>query len=210
MGDPRRVLRPRDRGLAVAQDTDSPTADAFVGGSVRELRQARDMTLSQLSDMTGLSVGFLSQVERGLSSPSVKALHDISRALGVTISWFFHAQDGTARQERDYIVRADRRRRLVFESGITDELLSPNLSGQLELLFSCFPPGAESGDEPYTHKGEEAGVIIEGSLELWIGGEAFILNRGDSFSFPSTEPHRYRNINEGETIVIWAITPPSY
>lgn len=210
MDAPRRVLRPLDRGRAIARKGGARSEDTFVGSSIRDLRRAREITLAQLSELTGLSVGFLSQVERGISSPSVKALHDISRALGVTISWFFLTHEDVKPQERDYIVRAKRRRHLSFESGIVDELLSPNLSGQLELLYSRFPPGAESGDQPYTHKGEEAGVIIQGSLELWIGGEAFILGEGDSFAFPSTEPHRYRNVSDNETIVIWAITPPTY
>jgi transcriptional regulator with XRE-family HTH domain len=207
---PRRVLRPLDRGRAVAHKGDEQSKGRFVGSSIRDLRRARDVTLTRLSELTGLSVGFLSQVERGISSPSVKALHDISRALGVTISWFFLTHEEVKPQERDYIVRANRRRHLSFESGIVDELLSPNLSGQLELLYSRFPPGAESGDQPYTHKGEEAGVIVQGSLELWIGGEVFILDEGDSFAFPSTEPHRYRNVSSDETVVIWAITPPTY
>ncbi len=76
--------------------------------------------------------------------------------------------------------------------------------------MSRFLPGSERGGEPYTHKGEEAGVVIQGALELWISGESFILREGDSFSFPSTEPHRYNNVHDGETVVIWAITPPTY
>ncbi|MDF2764610.1 MAG: Transcriptional regulator, family [Rhodospirillales bacterium] len=158
---------------------------------------------------TSLSIGHLSEIERGLASPSVLALHDIAEALGVNISWFFHNGEGND-GERDIVVRASNRRTLKFSSGITDELLSANLRGQLELLLSRFAPGASSGAKPYTHRGEEAGIVIRGSLELWVGERKFVLKEGDSFSFESTKPHKYSNPGDTETVVIWSITPPSY
>ncbi|MET4493243.1 helix-turn-helix domain-containing protein [Bradyrhizobium sp. LA7.1] len=133
-----------------------------IGGEIKNLRKARGITLDALSDAAGLSKGYLSQNERGVSSPSVKALHSISRALGVTISWFFPPKADDDSDLRDYVVRASSRRKLTFVGGITDELLSPNLGRQLELLRCTFPPGSESGKEPYTHQGEEAGYVISG------------------------------------------------
>ena len=127
----------------------------------------------------------------------------------VTISWFFDAGRAPP-QERDYIVRRANRRRLDFSMGIGDELLSPSLSGSLELLSCKFAAGATSGPVPYTHDGEEAGVVVRGRLELCIGDEQFALQTGDSFGFPSTLPHSYRNPGPEEAEVIWAITPPSY
>ena len=180
-----------------------------LGREIRGLRKARGYTLAILAGKTSLSVGYLSLVERDLSTPSINALHAISRALGVTISWFFDA-DEIPPGERDYVVRRTRRRRLEFSAGIVDELLSPTLTGQLELLASRFPPGASSGAEPYTHNGEEAGVVIRGKLELWVDGKVFLLEAGDSFGFPSTLAHRYRNPDTDDAEVIWAITPPSY
>jgi uncharacterized cupin superfamily protein len=91
-----------------------------------------------------------------------------------------------------------------------DELLSPNLSGALELLSCRLSPGASSGAEPYTHAGEEAGLVVRGRLELWVDGRKAILEPGDSFGFQSALPHRYCNPGPDETEVIWAITPPSY
>lgn len=206
-----RKLRPRGPSSpAVETAPEGTELSEMFGDEVRQLRKARDMKLAELSEKTGLSVGYLSQVERGISSPSIKALHSISRALGVTISWFFSDAGSAKISERRFIVRADRRRSLRFEGGITDELLSPNLSGALELLRCTFEPGASSGDEPYTHRGEEAGIIVSGSLELWLGDEHFVLREGDSFTFPSDRPHKYKNTGDTRAIVIWAITPPSY
>jgi transcriptional regulator with XRE-family HTH domain len=184
--------------------------DPGIGEKVRLLRRSRQITLQDLAEKTGLSIGYLSQVERDLSSPSVKALRDIATALGVNISWFFEAPESARAGERQFIVRVGGRRHLRFRSGITDSLLTPSLNGQIELLLSRFEAGASSGGEPYTHQGEEAGIVIRGQLELWIGADRFLLAEGDSFNFQSTLPHRYRNPGDTETVVIWSITPPSY
>lgn len=196
-----------------SNDSDPATAHEIteaVGEEIRHLRNAREIKLSDLSAATGLSVGYLSQIERGISSPSVKALHSISRALDVTISWFFEDSDAGTTEERKYIVRAGHRRSLHFDGGITDELLSPNLGRELELIRVTFAPGTSTGKEPFTHRGEETGFVASGSLELWLGDEHFILDEGDSFAFPSDLPHRFGNCGDVETIVIWALTPPSY
>lgn len=181
-----------------------------IGEKIRQLRKSRRVTLKDLAERTSLSIGYLSQVERNLSSPSVNVLRDIAIALDVNISWFFEVPEKSQSGEERFIVRESDRRRLRFRSGITDSLLTPDLNGQIELLLSRFEPGASSGEEPYTHIGEEAGVVMAGQLELWIDGERFLLSEGDSFNFPSSAPHRYRNPGETESVVIWSITPPSY
>lgn len=212
----RRVLRPSNlNGLSARGDLVPPErlidVDPRVGSEIRDLRKARDITLTELSERTALSQGYLSQVERGISTPSIKALHSISQALGVTVSWFFQGpsaseDDGLG----DIVVRKDRRRKLVFNSGITDELLSPNLGRQIELLRCTFAPNSESGDEPYAHLGEEAGIVISGRLHMWIADRHIILEEGDSVAFSSSEPHRYANLDKQEAVIIWVVTPPSY
>jgi transcriptional regulator with XRE-family HTH domain len=182
-----------------------------IGGKIRDLRKAKRMTLADVATATGLSLGHLSQVERGISVPSIRHLQSISAALGVKLSWFFDDTDGVPLAERGVIVRLGRRRRRDFTGrGLTDHLLSPTLSGKLELLQCELEPGAESGSDFYAHEGEEAGVVLSGALELWVGSHRYLLGEGDSFGFPSTTPHRYRNPGPARTIVIWAITPPSF
>lgn len=189
----------------------APNEDRIViGPRIRELRRARNLTLTALSENAGLSVSFLSMIERDLSTPSIKALHDIANALNINISWFFPDSDSPDSAEAAIVVRRDKRRALRFDSGIRDELLCPGLAGQLELLSSTFAPGSTSGDADYDHAGEEAGVIVRGQLDLWVDGDLYRLQTGDSFHFNSTRPHRYTNPGPTETEVIWAITPPSY
>ncbi|MDQ0510542.1 helix-turn-helix domain-containing protein [Ancylobacter amanitiformis] len=183
---------------------------ARLGNAIRVLRHDKGMTLTALAEQTGLSVGLLSQVERGLSEPSVKAIHLIATALGVSIGWFFR-EEGPVEPAADGItVRRGHRKTLDYGGGIVDELLSPSLEGQLELLLCRLAPGASVGSEAYTHIGEEAGYVMAGSLELIVDGVTHLLNTGDSFGFASVRPHKYRNISTQETVVIWAITPPSY
>ncbi|MEQ8497524.1 MAG: cupin domain-containing protein [Gammaproteobacteria bacterium] len=188
---------------------DTAESAAFDGAEVRGLRKARQMPLTELARLTGLSVGYLSQVERNRSTPSVKALSAIAHALGVTVGWFFSGGGAGPREEKGIVVRHDNRRRIIFREGFVDYLLSPGLDGAIELLISHFKPGATTG-EPYTHRGEEAGLVLKGRLEVTVGERSFVLEEGDSFEFQSSEPHGYRNLAEGETVVVYAITPPSY
>lgn len=212
---PKRFLRPSNfDGLASDAETvdlgQLVDPDPRVGREIKDLRKARGATLTDLANQTDLSPGYLSQIETGKSIPSVKALHTISQALGVTISWFFSPQSEDGEALRDFVVRGSNRRRLEFKNGIVDELLSPNLSRKLEMLKCTFPPGTSSGREPYQHHGEEAGLVISGTLDLWIGDTHIELSEGDSFAFESHVPHRYENRSSQDTIVVWSITPPTY
>jgi transcriptional regulator with XRE-family HTH domain len=182
-----------------------------LGGDIRALRHEKDVTLATLAEKTGLSVGLLSQIERGLSEPSVKALHLIATALGVTIGWFFREDTEAAPVADGVVVRRGARKRLDYGGGIVDELLSPSLDGQLELLLCRLAPGSTSGAGDYVHEGDEAGYLIAGALELTVDGTKYLLQAGDSFGFASMRPHSYRNPSASqEAVVIWAVTPPSF
>jgi transcriptional regulator with XRE-family HTH domain len=180
-----------------------------IGGQIRELRRAKGLNLTDLSRLTGKSIGYLSQVERNLSEPTLRGLQDLSNALGVQIGYFFHETEAVPPEEQGLVVRKTRRKRLNYGNGVVDHLLSPNLSGQLELLLAEFDPGYSSG-ESITHKGEEAGLVLAGALDIWIGKKHFTLLEGDSFTFNSSTPHRFENRHVGKTVVVWVVTPPTY
>ena len=185
------------------------SSGGLVGAKLRALRKRRGMTLQAVSDAAGVSVGHLSQLERDITSPAVKTLHDISVALGVGISWFFEeASDDSV--DSKYVVRHADRKRIHFADGIDDYQLNSRAVERLGLLYCVFEPGASSGEEPYTHEGEEAGYVMSGKLELWIDEQQTTLEPGDSFSFRSECRHRYVNPGTDPAVVIWAMTPPSY
>ncbi len=189
---------------------------ANLGGEIRQLRKVRNITLEALAEATGKSVGFLSQVERNITKPSVAALQDISEALDIHIGWFFQSEEIEQTQsEKQYIVRKSNRRRLSYSTisntdylGLQDHLLSANLNGELALGISRYEPGASTGDDSYAHHGEEAGIVLSGQLELTIEDEVYILEEGDSFSFKSELNHRFANLSKTvDTIVVWSNTP---
>lgn len=181
---------------------------ALLGQRIRDVRKAKGLSLQKLSNQCGLSVSYLSQIERNNFSPSIGAVHKIAKALDVGFTFFFSGDPHIIDEEKDYVVRSERRWSLSWDEKMADQLLSPNLGRQLQLLYSTFQPGADSGDAPYSHKGEKAGVVLQGVFELWVGERRFILNAGDSFAFDSEEPHRYRNPSDEITQLVWVITPP--
>lgn len=203
------------RALSTAREATSPggdgsyDADAHIGGRIRELRKAHGRTLADVAAAVGISVSYLSQIERDVSRLPIGVLKQIADTLGVHMHWFFRSGNEGPEDERDLIVRAADRRNLTFTGlGITEELLSPNLSGPLELLISTIHPGADS--EFYAHDGAEAGLVMQGTLQLWVGGRQFELDAGDSFAFSSTEAHRCANHGAQPVKVLWVITPPHY
>lgn len=188
----------------------------MLGSEIRGLRVARKLTLEQLSVLCGRSASFLSKIERGTARPSLTALQDIAEALDVQIGWFFDESEPVPAEERPFIVRSGRRRRLTYSDmastdylGMEDHLLSAGLDGNLALGISRYGPGGSTGDDMQSHEGEEAGVVTEGSIELTIDGETFALETGDSFSFPSHLPHRYANTGDVDARIVWANTPIS-
>lgn len=201
-------ISPQD-GVIDLNMAEAVRADPRLGSEIRALRKIRKLTLDQLAGACDLSTGFLSQIERGQNRPSVTALYRLSRTLGVSISWFFFPDGGDNGPAERNVVRETQRRAITYDNGIRDELLTPNLAGKLELLRCSFPPGTGI-DSSYSHEGEEAGLVLEGELELWVGEDHHHLRAGDSFSFQSALPHRYRNPGTKPALVIWAITPPSF
>lgn len=179
-----------------------------VAADLRALRKGRGLTLTELAVRLGRSVGWLSQVERGLSEPSISDLRNMSEVFDVSVSFFF-ANDDAPDAERGFVVRADARRTLGDPAnGVVEELLSPDLGGEFEMLRSVFAAGAEQPDYQ-TRDTEEAGYLVSGLFDLWVGEKLFRLKPGDSFRF-AREPYRWRNPGTVEAVAIWTIAPPVY
>ncbi len=179
-----------------------------LGRDLRALRKARGLTLSELALIVGRSVGFISQIERGLSTPSINDLRLLAKAYDVPVGWFFMLEDEDS-EEREFIVRSGSRRALgTAEDGIVEELLSPDLGGSFEMFRTVLEPGA-SMDEPVLRRTEEAGYIVSGVIDIWIDSRQFQLIAGDSFRFEH-KPYRWRNPGKQKTIIIWVVSPPVY
>lgn len=189
-------------------DGTTPCRLSEVGTELRALRRSRGVTLAALSAELERSVGWLSQVERGLSEPSIDDLRRLARHFDVPLGFFFRNDDAPD-GERGYVVRAAHRRSLGNPvAGLTEELLSPDIGGAFETLRSTFAPGAKL-DTVQQRETEEAGYIVSGTLDLWVGARCFRLGPGDSFRFAG-EPYRWENPGIEDAVVIWTIAPPVY
>jgi len=183
-------------------DTDS------VGAEIRKLRKARGKSLEDLAGAIGRSISFISEVERGRATASIADLRGIAVQLDVPLGWFF-TYDNAPSAERGKIVRGNERRRLgTVNTGLVEELLSPDIGGAFEMFLSTFEPGAEL-KTPTQRSTEEEGYVIRGTLDLWVGKRKFRVNAGDSFRIVD-EPFRWANPNDSEAVVVWVISPPTY
>jgi transcriptional regulator with XRE-family HTH domain len=202
---------PPDSQTEVAKSGPRGAAIPEVGQRLRTMRQRREWTLQDLSSRTNISVGMLSQIERGMSSPSIRTLQRVAEVFAVPIGWFFSDFPAGASEGPSWLLRRTNRRLLALTGqGITKELLSPMGDGLLELILITIQPGGSSGPSPYTHAGEDAGTVLEGSLKLEVDGESVLLHPGDAFRFASTRPHRFENPGATPCIALWAVTPPLY
>ena len=192
-------------------DSDAPLEeDLKLGARIRSLRQERKLSLQLLASRAELSVGMISQIERGLSSPSLRSLRLLGSALGVPISLFFDMPPEAANGESKYVVRRRGRRVLrLTPTGVRKELLSPDRDGRLmELYELVLQAGGSSGQDFYQHEGEKAGVVTSGQIRLWIEEQEFLLSAGDSFQFASTLPHKFDNPGQQSARLLWINSPP--
>ena len=183
-----------------------PAVDVAVGQRIRDLRRSRKLSLETIAARTDLSIGFLSQIERGLSSPSLRVLATIADVLGVGIAGLFGAKETAATGSDAIVTRQQQRAELnLWRTGISKQLLSPSGSeGRLNLFLVHMEPGGSTGDELYTHDGEEAGLVIEGEMILTVDAESWTLKQGDSFRFASRRPHRFSNPSgKAKAVVLW-------
>ncbi len=176
-----------------------------IGEKVRSLRLKQKMSIETLAELSGLSKGLISQIERDITGPSVASLWKISKALNVTMNYFFDEYD-----DFNQVVRKDERKKLMMHKERIYELLSPDLKKQIEMLWIETYPGEYNSVDLISHEGEECGVVIKGTLRVISGENVYDLNEGDSIYLDSTIPHKYVNVGEELSISIWAMVPPSF
>jgi transcriptional regulator with XRE-family HTH domain len=175
-----------------------------LGGKIRALRQRLKRTLDETATAAGISKPFLSQVERGLATPSLTSLAGIAHALGVPLQYFVD----TPSEERT-VRRAEQLRFFSFagSANLFARLTSSSVGSQLESLLVKLPAGQKKASEVTTHAGEEFVYLIEGELQLTLEGKTFSLRTGDSAHYESTVPHSWANTGSVETTLLWVGSP---
>ena len=174
-----------------------------MGLRLRQLRLSQKLSLAEVASAVGISVGFLSAIERSHMSASVGTLRKLARYYKLNILDFFDPA-----QANPYRVRPSERKRLDAGPGVQMELLAWGNTMMEPHLFTI-APGAGSGDS-YAHEGEEFLYVLRGVLNIALEGQWYVLHSGDSFYFESNTPHTWRNTGKTETVVLWVNTPPTF
>jgi DNA-binding transcriptional MerR regulator/quercetin dioxygenase-like cupin family protein len=183
-----------------------PAADggaSAIGSHLRQLRTKRKLSLAEVASAVGISVGFLSAMERSQMSGSVGTLRKLARFYKTNILDFYDATGASSRQ-----VQPAQRKVLQAGPGVRMELLAWGNTVMEPHLFRV-APDAGSGDS-YTHEGEEFMYVLRGQLSITLEKEEYRLKAGDSFYFESATPHHWKNPGRAETWVLWVNTPPTF
>ncbi|RBP95618.1 XRE family transcriptional regulator [Rhodobacter sp. 140A] len=190
---------PPSRRAAEPSEADS------IGMRLRAERLKQGMTLGRLSEEAGLSIGALSQVERGLVSPTVRTIYAIAGVLGISPASVIDpvGAQAAAPEDSPFIVRRTAQPKVLDTNGVTKLLATPIGHSRYKGYVVTIAPGGSSGENSYAHEGEEVGVVTAGSFSLQIEGRIHLLGPGDSFTFPSTLRHRFFNDGDVPAEVIW-------
>ena len=181
----------------------SSAATVTLGRRLRQLRLQRGLSLARVAKAVGISIGFLSALERLHMSASVGTLRKLARYYKANILDFF----GPA-ESHGPLVSPGERKVLETGRGVRMELLAWGNTTMEPHLFRIAPK-AGSG-ESYTHEGEEFLYVLRGELRISVRDDEFRLKPGDSFYFESAMPHRWSNPGRSETWVLWVNTPPTF
>ncbi|KIN63150.1 putative HTH-type transcriptional regulator [Sulfitobacter noctilucicola] len=185
-----------------------PDSPHTLGADLRALRKSRGLTLSDMAEGLGRSVGWLSQVERDISEPSITDLRAFAALLDVSVSMLFRHEAAPA-HEAGFVVRAQTRRPIGSQvAGLVEELLSPDLTDDFEMVHSTFQPHSRIKD-PVSRPTQEVGYIVSGRLEIEIKGTTHEVHPGDSFRIRG-EAFRWANPFDDPAVAIWVIAPPVY
>jgi len=182
-----------------------------IGQKLRRRRKVKRLSLKELAEKAGLSIGLLSQIERGVSTPSLRSLNQVCQALEMPMAWLFD-RDGSMQVAEPSVVRLEQRRRMDLGSGgMIKEILSPDSVSEIQLMRFVIHSGGKSGESPAQHPtGAKCGTVLAGRLGLEINGQVHIINQHDSFAFRANAQYRFWAVGDADCEVIWAVTPALY
>lgn len=177
-----------------------------LGKKIRDLRLRRGLTVQQLAEATGLSKGFISQVENSRTSPSLATLQDLARALETSVAYLVVEEE-----QVPHVVRAEERPQLRVGGNTSRvEVLSAQPKRNLELIQVELPPGVAAGDKRHYHHGEEVVVCVEGRVSLTCGEHVIVLEAGDSCHYDGRVPHAVENAGTAIARILIAMTPAAF
>lgn len=181
-----------------------------IGHKLRTIRKQRGLSQRELANRAGLTNGTISLIEQNRTSPSVASLKSLLDAIPISMAEFFSTLENADKPKVFYKASEFTEIAPASDGQLSLRQLGNAENHALQVLHETYPPGADTGEEELSHVGEEAGIVIRGSVELTVDGHVGILRKGDGYLFDSRLPHRFRNISKEICEVISACTPPSF
>tara|TARA_R110002110_G_scaffold13596_11_gene64803 strand:+ start:2084 stop:2635 length:552 start_codon:yes stop_codon:yes gene_type:complete len=181
-----------------------------IGYKLKSIRKQRGLSQRELAARAGLTNGTISLIEKNRTSPSVASLKSLLDAIPISMAEFFaHIE---ASEVPKFVYKADEFTEIApgAPGQVSLRQLGNVENHSLQVLHETYPAGADTGPEFLAHQGEEAGIVIRGSIEVTVDGHAHVLEAGDGYLFDSRLPHRFRNTSDDVCEVMSACTPPSF
>ena len=182
-------------------------ANFTLGARLRSIRQTNGLSQRELARRAGVTNGTISLIEQNRTSPSVGSLKKVLDGIPMSRAGFFAADVDSGPQ----IFFAGHELQEIAGGDISYRQVGRDLSDHaLQVLHERYEPGADTGQAMLSHESEESGLVIEGELQVTVGGQQRVLGPGDAYYFDSRQPHRFRNIGDVACVVVSACTPPSF
>jgi len=183
------------------------SANMDIGARLKAVREMRGLSQRELAKRAGVTNSTISLIEQNRVSPSVGSLRKVLDGLPMTMADFFTFDFED--QEQTFFGKED----LVDVSGDDTSMMlvaANKRDRAMSVMHEFYPPGADTGPDSITHRGEEGGVVIRGEIEITVAGETRTLGPGDAYYFETHLPHRFRNIGDEVCEIVSACTPPSF
>ncbi len=178
----------------------------LIGMKLKATRLKNDLTIQELAEKSRVSSNMISRIERGLTIPSVDILMRLAGVFGLTINYFVEeAEKGTTvvharKGEGEPIFFFEDKHQIT---SLTQGLRDPGFA----VFYDTLEQGCSSGEGVMVHSGEEFALILKGRLEFFVDGGRYLLEEGDSLTFKASLPHRWQNLHDGQTLVLWVVSP---
>jgi len=178
----------------------------LIGKKLKATRLKNDMTIQELAESSRVSSNMISRIERGLTIPSVEILMKLANSFGMSINYFVEeAEKGstvvhTRRGEGEPIFFFEDKHQIT---SLTQGIRDPSFA----VFYDTLEKNCDSGEGGMVHTGEEFALVLDGRLEFVIEEQPYLLEKGDSIVFKASMPHRWKNLADGTTLVMWVVSP---
>lgn len=179
--------------------------EILIGTKLKQLRTDKKLSIIELSRLSDVSTGLISQIERDLVVPSVTSLWRLAKALDTNINYFFQEEPA---EEQMIIHKGEHRTIVMHNESSFYKLLHPTKEDRaLDMMIITLKSGYTYEKKSIAHEGEECGYVLKGTLTVHLNGKDYTLEEGDSIYFKSTLPHKYINNGNEDCVSIWSMTP---